>query len=255
MIEWVRDHRVHHKFTDTDADPHNSKRGFFFCHMGWLCCKKHPDVKKYGAKVDMSDLENDPLLLFQRKYYVPAALFLNFCCPVLLACYFGESFNVAWHGNIYRYLLGLHLVWCINSVAHIFGHRPFDKNITPTDSYFMGFFGFGEGWHNYHHCFPWDYKTSELPTHIFNFSTAFIDLFAWLGWAYDLKTVPVDMINSRVLRTGDGSHRNEKVLAKTKESMNQDSDAADDISFWGFGDKEMTAEDMKKVTIIRKIHG
>lgn len=67
MIEWVRDHRVHHKFTDTNADPHNSKRGFFFCHIGWLMCKKHPDVKKFGSKVDMSDLENDPLLLWQRK--------------------------------------------------------------------------------------------------------------------------------------------------------------------------------------------
>lgn len=67
MIEWVRDHRVHHKFTDTNADPHNSKRGFFFCHIGWLMCKKHPDVKKYGGKVDMSDLENDSLLLLQRK--------------------------------------------------------------------------------------------------------------------------------------------------------------------------------------------
>lgn len=68
MIEWVRDHRVHHKFTDTNADPHNSKRGFFFCHIGWLMCKKHPDVKKHGAKVDMSDLETDPLLLLQRKW-------------------------------------------------------------------------------------------------------------------------------------------------------------------------------------------
>ena len=67
MIEWVRDHRVHHKFTDTDADPHNSKRGFFFCHMGWLMCKKHPDVKKFGAKIDMSDVESDPVLQFQRK--------------------------------------------------------------------------------------------------------------------------------------------------------------------------------------------
>jgi stearoyl-CoA desaturase (Delta-9 desaturase) len=67
MIEWVRDHRVHHKFTDTDADPHNSKRGFFFCHMGWLMCKKHPDVKKFGSKIDMSDVESDPVLQFQRK--------------------------------------------------------------------------------------------------------------------------------------------------------------------------------------------
>jgi stearoyl-CoA desaturase (Delta-9 desaturase) len=68
MIEWVRDHRVHHKFTDTDADPHNSKRGFFFSHIGWLMCKKHPDVKKYGSKIDMSDVESDPVLQFQRKY-------------------------------------------------------------------------------------------------------------------------------------------------------------------------------------------
>ena len=67
MIEWVRDHRVHHKFTDTNADPHNSSRGFFFSHIGWLMCKKHPDVKKFGAKIDMSDVENDPVLQFQRR--------------------------------------------------------------------------------------------------------------------------------------------------------------------------------------------
>jgi stearoyl-CoA desaturase (delta-9 desaturase) len=35
--------------------------------MGWLCCKKHPDVVKYGKKIDMSDLENDKVIQFQRK--------------------------------------------------------------------------------------------------------------------------------------------------------------------------------------------
>jgi stearoyl-CoA desaturase (Delta-9 desaturase) len=67
VIEWVRDHRVHHKFSDTNADPHNASRGFFFSHMGWLMCKKHPDVKKYGAKIDMSDLESEKILKFQEK--------------------------------------------------------------------------------------------------------------------------------------------------------------------------------------------
>lgn len=70
VIEWVRDHRVHHKFSDTNADPHNASRGFFFSHMGWLMCRKHPDVRKYGARVDMSDLESEPWLRFQRKYVV-----------------------------------------------------------------------------------------------------------------------------------------------------------------------------------------
>ena len=67
VLHWARDHRVHHKFTDTDADPYNSRRGFFFSHMGWLMCKKHPEVIRQGKKVDMSDLENDPWILFQKK--------------------------------------------------------------------------------------------------------------------------------------------------------------------------------------------
>jgi stearoyl-CoA desaturase (delta-9 desaturase) len=58
---------VHHKFSETDADPHNATRGFFFSHMGWLLVRKHPDVKVKGKAIDMSDLEADPLLKFQKK--------------------------------------------------------------------------------------------------------------------------------------------------------------------------------------------
>jgi stearoyl-CoA desaturase (delta-9 desaturase) len=66
--EWSRDHRVHHKYSETHADPHNAKRGFFFAHMGWLMSKKHPAVKEKGAGIDMSDLDNDPVVSFQKKY-------------------------------------------------------------------------------------------------------------------------------------------------------------------------------------------
>jgi stearoyl-CoA desaturase (delta-9 desaturase) len=48
IYEWCRDHRTHHKFSETDADPHNSRRGFFFAHMGWLLVKKHPQVIRKG---------------------------------------------------------------------------------------------------------------------------------------------------------------------------------------------------------------
>ena len=65
---WARDHRGHHKYTDTDADPHNIKRGFFFAHMGWLMIRKHPDVRAKGEKLDLSDLESDPIVMFQDKY-------------------------------------------------------------------------------------------------------------------------------------------------------------------------------------------
>ena len=64
IYEWVRDHRVHHKFSETDADPHNSNRGFFFSHVGWLMTKKHPDVINKGKQIDMSDITSDPVVQF-----------------------------------------------------------------------------------------------------------------------------------------------------------------------------------------------
>ena len=64
---WARDHRVHHKYSETDADPHNATRGFFFSHIGWLLCKKHPEVKAKGKGVDLSDLRQDKIIMFQKK--------------------------------------------------------------------------------------------------------------------------------------------------------------------------------------------
>lgn len=67
IFEWVRDHKLHHTFTDTDADPHNSSRGFFFSHIGWLMVKKHKNVLEKGRNVDMSYVLADPVVRFQRK--------------------------------------------------------------------------------------------------------------------------------------------------------------------------------------------
>uniref|UniRef100_A0A6P7H9J3 Acyl-CoA desaturase 4-like n=1 Tax=Diabrotica virgifera virgifera TaxID=50390 RepID=A0A6P7H9J3_DIAVI len=64
---WARDHRLHHKYTDTAADPHNSNRGFFFSHVGWLLMKKNPEVKNKGKNIDMSDVAADPVVQFQIK--------------------------------------------------------------------------------------------------------------------------------------------------------------------------------------------
>lgn len=64
---WARDHRIHHKYSDTDADPHNVRRGFFFSHVGWLMMKKHPDLKIKGALNDFSDMRADPVVYYQEK--------------------------------------------------------------------------------------------------------------------------------------------------------------------------------------------
>jgi len=80
------------------------------------------------------------------------------------------------------------------------------RGINPSENRFVAFITSGEGWHNYHHVFPWDYKASELGNYGTNTTRAIIDFCAWLGLAYDLKSVPEIVVHNRVRRTGDGSH-------------------------------------------------
>ncbi|RLU24829.1 hypothetical protein DMN91_002919 [Ooceraea biroi] len=200
IFQWVRDHRVHHKFTDTDADPYNARQGFFFSHIGWLLVRKHPSVKIRGATVDCSDLEQDPFVVFQKKWYMYLMPFCCFIIPTLVPYWFwGESLWYSWHAAVFRYCVNLNITWSVNSAAHMWGVKPYNKSLSSTNNSSVSFFTLGEGWHNYHHVFPWDYKAAELGNYRLNLTTAFIDLFAYFGLAYDLKTVPVDMIKKRVL--------------------------------------------------------
>lgn len=67
MYTWALDHRVHHKYSETDADPHDVRRGFFFAHVGWLFTTPHPEVIAKRRAIDMSDLEADPIIMWQKR--------------------------------------------------------------------------------------------------------------------------------------------------------------------------------------------
>ena len=204
IYEWSRDHRVHHKYSETDADPHNAKRGFFFAHVGWLLCRKHPDVKVKGKQIDLSDLYADPVVRLQHRHYLASVTLFCFILPTLVP-YLGWSetlYNSFYICSLLRYVVTLHATWLVNSAAHMWGRRPYDKNISPSENRGVSFWALGEGFHNYHHTFPWDYATSELGYDL-NISKLFIDFFASFGWAYERKVVSPDMIKQRKLRTGD----------------------------------------------------
>lgn len=64
IFHWSRDHRLHHKFSDTPIDPHSLDRGFFFSHMGWLLLQKNKALVIEGKKLDLSDLLEDPVVTF-----------------------------------------------------------------------------------------------------------------------------------------------------------------------------------------------
>ena len=68
--------------------PHNSSRGFFFAHVGWLLVRKHPEVKRKGATIDLEDLKADPVVRFQRKYYIPLVLLIWGVMPTVVPVYY-----------------------------------------------------------------------------------------------------------------------------------------------------------------------
>ncbi|KAI1283770.1 Stearoyl-CoA desaturase 5 [Halotydeus destructor] len=186
---WSRDHRVHHKWSDTDADPHNTKRGFFFTHCGWLMRKKHPELMVKSKTLDFSDLLADPVVKFQKDYYyqlyIVFALILPVCIPVYA---WSESWVTAFLlPFVMRYLITLHGTWFVNSAAHMWGDRPYNKDLAAVENRWVSVLTNGEGYHNYHHQFPSDYRASE-DGHGWNGTKYFIEFMAAIGQAFNLRT-------------------------------------------------------------------
>ncbi|KDR09768.1 hypothetical protein L798_00260, partial [Zootermopsis nevadensis] len=203
---WVRDHRQHHKYSDTDADPHNAKRGFFFSHCGWLMVRKHPEVIAKGKTLDLSDLEADPIIMFQKKYYYLLYGAINTFIVALPYLLWGESVRVSILGVfILRSVVVYNITWLVNSAAHLYGTRPYNGEIQPVESSTVSILTCGEGWHNFHHTFPSDYRASEYG-HKHDLSSRVIQLMEKRGWAYNLKETPQHLVNKWVKKFGDGSH-------------------------------------------------
>uniref|UniRef100_K3X3T2 Fatty acid desaturase domain-containing protein n=1 Tax=Globisporangium ultimum (strain ATCC 200006 / CBS 805.95 / DAOM BR144) TaxID=431595 RepID=K3X3T2_GLOUD len=189
IFHWTRDHRVHHKYSDTFADPHNSGRGFFFAHMGWLMVKKDPRVIEAGNKLNFDDLWADWTVVLQEKLNPWGQLFMCFVAPMLAGMHFcGESwFNSLFVLGFLRYVIVLHGTWLVNSATHFYGFQPYD-DIPPRDNWFVSLVALGEGWHNWHHKFPYDYATSEYGVaQQYNPTKFTIDFLAAIGLITDRK--------------------------------------------------------------------
>lgn len=87
--------------------------------------------------------------------------------------------------------------------SHLF-YKLVIRHILPGENVVCSLLTQGEGFHNYHHTFPSDYKTSEWG-YRYSWTTAFIDLMAKIGWAYDLKTTPPELVRQIMQNKGDGT--------------------------------------------------
>lgn len=154
-LVWAKDHRVHHREVDTDNDPYSINKGFWYAHILWMFEKMPPiDFEKLPP-----DLKKDKLVRFQHAYYLPIAILVGFGIPMLAGYLLVGSVAAGLYvGAVLRLLVSGHCTFAINSFAHMIGTRPYSVHCTARDNWFLSFFTFGEGYHNYHHRFQADYR-------------------------------------------------------------------------------------------------
>lgn len=203
---WSRGHRAHHRYTDTPLDPYDAQKGFFWSHMGWMLVKPR---RKPGV-ADVSDLSKSAVVRWQHRWYLHLILTMGFILPTLVAglgwgdwkggfFYAATARLVFVHHVSILYPLPLRLdlpytcrsqsTFCVNSLAHWLGETPFDDKHTPRDHMITAFVTNGEGYHNFHHQFPVDYRNA-IKWYQYDPTKWFIWVCYKLRLASHLKTFP-----------------------------------------------------------------
>ena len=187
ILVWAARHRIHHRHVDeVDQDPHSIKSGFWHAHMGWM-------VRDWPtSKIDfdqVKDLQANPIVMFQHRYYWPAVWLLNLGVPVVLGLVFGDILGMILLASAFRLAFSQHCTFFINSLAHTWGKRNYSDENTARDNGLIALLTWGEGYHNFHHAFQADYRNG-LRWWQFDPGKWLIALSSWLGLAWDLRRTP-----------------------------------------------------------------
>lgn len=197
-LRWSADHRIHHAHTDEEDDPHNITKGFWWAHWGWLFHTGTPLQERVVA-----DLAADPLVRFQHRYYLPLAALVGFVLPGLIALAWSDFIGGVLTAGFLRLAVQYQSTFCINSVAHSVGRRPYSRETSARDSFVAALLTFGEGYHNFHHRFPGDYRNGLRPGQ-FDPTKWWIWVFSRIGVTWDLRRTPQDKIEEARRRTLQG---------------------------------------------------
>ncbi len=212
VLEWCTDHRNHHKYTDTDKDPYNAKRGFWYSHIGWLFTL-NPKARNFN---NVKDLESDGFLRFQHRNYLLVSIVMGYVVPILIAGLWGDLIGGLIIASALRITINQHITFCINSICHIFGKQTYSDHVTAVDNWFTALFTYGEGFHNFHHKFPLDYRNGIHAYH-FDPSKWLIKFMSYFGLTWGLRKVSTKRIIENRLRM-DEKKLNEKANQSSNES-------------------------------------
>jgi fatty-acid desaturase len=146
-IYWVGIHRMHHRYTDKQGDPHSPRDGKWWSHMGWILNgtlrNETKELKQYTP-----DLARESYYIWLNKYHwIPLTV-------VGLALFaFGGWSWLLW-GAVLPATIGFHVTWMVNSVTHLWGSRRFTTSDDSRNNFWVALLTGGEGWHNNHHAHP-----------------------------------------------------------------------------------------------------
>lgn len=187
-LKWASQHRQHHQFTDTDKDPHNSLKGFWYCHVGWIIFYKH-----HVNYDNVKDLSQNKLVMHQHKYYDLWSLASGILLPMLIGFWIGRPLGVFLMSVCLRMLLVMNTAFLINSYAHMIGDNHYNRKESAADHWLGAILTNGEGYHSFHHRFPNDYRNG-IRWHHWDPTKWFIYLLSRAGLAWDLKRTPETLI-------------------------------------------------------------
>lgn len=196
VLHWASDHRRHHQYVDdNERDPYSAGRGFWFSHIGWIL-RDYPSGEEDFSNI--KDLLKDPILVWQHKHYLSLVLATNIGIPALLGALHGDIIAGLLLSGLLRLVLSQHVTYFINSLAHMWGDQPYSEKSSARDNTLLALITYGEGYHNYHHTFQWDYRNGVRWWHYDPTKWA-IRLFSWIGLTHDLKRCcPAQIEKARV---------------------------------------------------------
>jgi stearoyl-CoA desaturase (Delta-9 desaturase) len=194
-LKWASDHRRHHAYIDEEQDPYNIRRGFWWAHIGWILTK---DPSSQGIS-KVGDLERDIWIRLQHKYYGLVAFAVGLGLPWALGWLCGDPWGGLIIGGFLRLVFFYHATFSINSVAHIWGRQPYSDDDSSRDSWFTAVITMGEGFHNFHHTFPADYRNGVNPWE-YDPTKWILNGFTAVGLARNLIRTPEPVILKAKLR-------------------------------------------------------
>jgi stearoyl-CoA desaturase (Delta-9 desaturase) len=210
VIWWAAIHRNHHRHSDKTGDPHSPHlsgegpwalmRGLFHAHMGWLFVNE--SVRAPGWSQYVQDLYRDENILKVHMAYF-YWLLAGFAIPSMLEglitwSWRGAFLGFLWGGLVRIFIMNHLTYWCINSVTHSIGNRPFRTTDRSTNNLLLAIPTLGQTWHNNHHAFP-SSSMMGLEWWQIDIGGLILRLLEKLGLVWDLKVPTESMLASKRL--------------------------------------------------------